>query len=105
MEVAKSDINTSSNEEQSKEETRLNVSVLDDISEEVTQFPKIEKDTTEKVESLINETLVVNNTGKSFTSSDYFNGNCLGNYCWSQTLNEIGMKLFLLLSTNKQKQL
>lgn len=105
VEVPKCDTNTSANEEQNEEESRLNVSVPDDISEEVIQFPKIEKDIAGKVETLINETLVVNNTGKSFTSSDYFNGNCLGNYCWSQTLNEIGMKFYSLLlsQTNKSK--
>ncbi|CAO1382858.1 unnamed protein product [Diamesa hyperborea] len=104
-EVGKSDINTSTNEEQSVEEIQLNVSVPDDISEEVTQFPKIEKDIAGKVETLINETLVVNNTGKSFTSSDYFNGNCLGNYCWSQTLNEIEIQILLPETIKSSKNL
>lgn len=67
------------------------------ISDKATQFPKNEKDMAEKVETLINETLAVNNLAKSFTSSDYFNGNCFENYCWSQTLNEIGMKFLTLL--------
>lgn len=101
VEIPKWANTTSTNDDESKEETLLNVSAIDDISDEATQFPKIEKDITGKVDTLINETLVVNKTGKSFTSSDYFNGNCLGNYCWSQTLNEIGMKWFLLLLTQQ----
>ncbi|CAO1408518.1 unnamed protein product [Diamesa serratosioi] len=104
-EVFESAINTSSNEDENEVETLLNVSETDFISDKTTQFPKIEKDIAEKVETLINETLVVNNPGKSFTSSDYFNGNCLGNYCWSQTLNEIEIQILLPETIKSSKNL
>lgn len=39
---------------------------------------------------------VKNNETKIFETSEYFNGACFDNYCWSQSVNEIGMLTLLL---------